>query len=171
MQKGPFIMDIKTKKRKLIVELMEKNPEAQAGGKIVSRAVIALFLLRLFLMIYELVFFSASELDISIISNLLLLPFLLILYMIFDGNKGLSVIPIVSAVIRVVIYFSGSFKQVSAVAGGNAYTAIFLVIMLLQFAVALLVCYASKCQVYFKLMQTVNFQIQKEFLSGGKGRR
>ncbi len=166
-------MDIKTRKKKLINELMEKNPETRKGQKIVSTAVLTVLALRFALMLYEIIFFSVSGIGVSVISNLLLLPLAVILYMVFDGNKGIALIPVVSAVIRAAIYFSGKLEELSAVPGGNVYTAVFLSVMLLQFAISLLVTYASKCQEYFKLMQTVNFQIQKEFLSGrgNNGRR
>ncbi len=164
-------MDIKAKKKKLINELIAKNPECGTGMKIVSRCMLAVFFLRAALLIYEIVFFSAAGLKVSIFSNLLFLPFILILYMIFDGNKGISLIPVISAVVRAAVYFSGSFNEVSEVAGGGAYTGVFLGVMVLQFAICLIVAYASKCQGYFKMMQTVNFQIQKEFLNGNNRRR
>ena len=164
-------MDIKSKKKKLIGELIAENPECGAGMKIVSRCMLAVFFLRALLLVFEIIFFSASGLKVSIVSNLLFLPLIIILYMIFDGNRGIAMIPVISAVIRVAVYFSGGFKDVSAAAGGGAYTGIFLAVMLLQFAICLIVSYATRCQSYFKMMQAVNFRIQKEYLGGNNRHR
>ncbi len=162
-------MTLKQKKKELISKYVHKNEKLAEGQRIVFFSVMAILLLRLAFFIFELVFFSVKGLNIGIISNVLLLPLFFILYMIYDGNKGLSAIPAISAIVRVVVYFSTTFKDVSA-AGGNLYTGLFLGIMLIQFAVCVLVGAASKCQAYFKVMQAINLQIQKEFLGKGKRR-
>ena len=163
-------MDIKARKKALIKEMLEKNPTTAVGRKLVLGAVLAVFLLRAALFVFELVFYSVNELELSVISNLLLLPLFLILYMVYDGNRGISPILAIAAVVRVAIYFSGTVETISKTPYGNAYTAVFLTVMILQFAITILISYASKCQDYFKHIQAVNFQIQKEFM-GSRGAR
>lgn len=165
-------MDIKTRKKNLIDEMKKNDTAAAEGRRIVSASVLAIFFLRTALFVFELIVYSSCELELGVLSNVLLLPLFLILYMIYDGNKGISSIPIISAIIKIAVYFTGDFSQLSDFPLGNAYTAVFLAVMVLQFAIALLVSYASKCQAYFKKIQAINFQIQKEFLSGSnRGKR
>ncbi len=164
-------MDIKTKKKKLIYAQLEKNPDLRRGMKTVSTFVLTVFLLRLAFMLYEIIFFSASGVKIGIVSNLLILPLLIILYMIFDGNRAFTTIPAISAVVRVAIYFSDGINDLEEIVGANAYTAVFLAVMIIQFSFSLIISYAPNTQKYFSMMQSVNMQLQKEFLSGGNNKR
>ena len=132
-------------------------------------SVLTIFFARLALFIFELAYFPAKGLSVSVLSNILLLPLFLILYMIYDGNKGIASIPALSAVVRIIVYFAATFEDVSE-AGGNLYTGIFIGVMVLQFLVSVLVSAATKCQAYFTVMQKINFQVQKEFLNS-RGRR
>ncbi len=162
-------MNIRSRKKQLIFEKIRSNKKIDAGRRIVLFSVSAILLFRLILFFFELAYFSAKGISVSILSNVLLLPLMLILYMIYDGNKGIASIPAISAVIRIVVYFSSTHAQVSE-AGGNLYTGLLIAVMVLQFATSVLVSAASKCQDYFTAMQGINLQIQKEFLNSS-GRR
>ena len=162
-------MTVSQKKHEMKAKYIYTNKKLESGRRTVLFSVLTIFFLRLALFIFELAYFSSKGLDVSVISNVLLLPLFLILYMIYDGNKGIASIPALSAVVRIIVYFAVTFEDVSKV-GGNLYTGIFIGIMVLQFLVSVLVSAATKCQAYFTVMQKINFQIQKEFLSG-RGRK
>ena len=163
-------MDIKTRKKQLINDALSKNAAGVSGRKTVGICAITMILLRLALFIFELVFYSMNGLKLDVISNILLLPFIFGVYMIYDGNKGIAPLLSVAAAIRIACYFLSTYDKLGDASLINAYTAIILAVMVLQFAIALLVSYASGAQEYFKLMQSVNMQIQKEYLAKS-GRR
>ena len=157
-------MTVNQKKQQMKAKYIYSNKKLEAGRKTVLFSVLTIFLARMALFIFELVYFSQKGLSVSVVSNLLLLPLFLILYMIYDGNKGISAVPAISAVVRIIVYFSTIHESVTEV-GGGVYTGILIGVLILQFFVSVLVSAASKCQAYFTVMQKINFQIQKEFLN------
>lgn len=163
-------MTVKEKKKSLIKQEIFADRTASLGMKAVSHTVLSLFLIRTALFVFELIFFSIKDIKLSVISNILLLPFFFILYMIFDGNRGIIAIPEISAVVRVIVYFSTTHKALGAVSFGGAYTGVFLACMVLQFALCILIQNLPACSLYFKKMQGINFKLQKEIMNSGSRR-
>lgn len=158
-------MTVNQRKRELKAKYIDNNPALTQGRRTVLISMLIIFFARIAFFIFELVYFSQKGLSVSVISNLLLLPLCLILYMIYDGNKGLSAVPAISAIVRIIVYFSVTHKAVLAV-GGGLYTGILIGVMVIQFLVCVLVSSASRCQAYYKVVQRINLAVQKEFISG-----
>ena len=162
-------MTVNQRKHELKEKYITPNKTLADGRRAVLIAVLLIFFARISLFIFELAYFSAKGISVSVISNLLLLPLCLILYMVYDGNKGLTSIISLAAVVRIIVYFATMQDEVAA-AGGGGYTGIFIGIMVLQFLASVIVAVPAKCQAYFKVIQKINLAVQKEFL-GKTGRR
>lgn len=160
-------MNVKVRKKQLIEERILRSPSLDKGRRTVLYSVLILALLRIALFIIELSYVSAGGVKISVLSHILLLPMLFILYMIYDGNKGISSVPAISAIVRAIVYFSTVHDEVIE-AGLGLYTGLFLGVMLLQFAMSVLVSAATVCQAYFKEREAINLQLRKEMLGGGR---
>ena len=162
-------MTVNQRKRELKEKYITPNKILRDGRQAVLISVLLILFARISLFIFELVFFAAKGLSVSVISNLLLLPLCLILYMIYDGNKGITSILSISAIVRIIVYFATTQDAVAA-AGGGIYTGIFIGVMVLQFLVSVIISIPAKSQAYFKVIQKINLAVQKEFL-GKTGRR
>lgn len=156
-------MDIKQRKKQLINERVFKCEAVNRGRRAVSRSVIAIFLLRLVLFILDVALLPAKGIRVGAVSHIFSALLILVLYMIFDGNKGLSAIPAISAIVRALIYFSGIHPEVME-AGLGVYTGVFIAVMLLQFLISVLISSATVAQGYFKVMQEINLQLRKEMI-------
>ena len=162
-------MTVNQRKHELKKKYVDQNEILAAGRRAVLLSVLIIFFARIAFFIFELAFFAAKGITVSIISNLLILPLCLILYMIYDGNKGLSPILSLSAIVRVIVHFATVHDEVIK-AGGGIYTGVLIGIMVLQFLVSVIISVPAKSQAYFKVMQKINLTVQKEFL-GRNGRR
>jgi len=160
--------DVKHKKRELIIERVDGDPAAKRGMKVSRTLLLLLILLRFVLFVIEVSYFSASGLEINVISNLLLLPMLLILYMIHDGNKGLSGVLLVSAAVRVVYLFASVYATLPDGVGRNIYVGAYLFAMAFQFAATLLMTAYAPCVSYFEKMQAINMEIGNLLRTGGQ---
>lgn len=162
-------MTVNQRKHELKKKYVDQNEILAAGRRTVLLSVLIIFFARISFFIFELAFFAAKGITVSIISNLLILPLCLILYMIYDGNKGLSAILSISAIVRVIVHFGTVHEEVMN-AGGGIYTGVLIGVMVLQFLLNVIISVPAKSQAYFKVMQRINLTVQKEFL-GRNGRR
>ena len=166
LQKELFMaFDVKKRKRELIKENIDSVPVANHGRKIAKFSLFAIVLLRFFLFVFEIIYFAQVEAKTSVWSHLLLLPFLLILYMIYDGNKSFVYIPMLSAPIRLVYHFTSVLPSL-AVEGISALTVISLIVFIAQFFVSIVLSAATSCDVYFSAMQKVNLKLRSEMING-----
>ena len=156
-------MDIKQRKKQLINERVFKSAAVNRGRRAVSRSVLAIFFLRLVLFILDVALLPARGIRVGAVSHIFSAILLLVLYMIFDGNRGLTSLLSISAIVRVIVYFSGIHTAVIE-AGLGVYTGIFLAVMLLQFLISVLISSATVSQSYFKVMQEINLQLRKEMI-------
>lgn len=156
-------MDVKQRKKQLINERVFKNAAVMRGRRAVSRCVLAIFFLRLVLFILDVSLLPARGIKAGVASHIFSALLLIVLYMIFDGNKGLSAVLSISAIVRAIVYFSGIHPEVIG-AGLGVYTGIFLAVMLLQFLISVLISSATVAQPYFKEMQEINLQLRKEMI-------
>ena len=156
-------MDIKQRKKQLINERVFKCEAVNRGRRAVSRSVIAIFLLRLVLFILDVALLPTKGIRVGAVSHIFSALLLLVLYMIFDGNKGLTSLISISAIVRVIVYFSGIHTEVIR-AGLGVYTGVFIAVMLLQFLISVLISSATVAQGYFKVMQEINLQLRKEMI-------
>jgi hypothetical protein len=159
--------NIKERKRRLIIERIDSDPIARRGMAVTKATLLILLLLRLILFVFELVYFNASGIKVGIVSNLLLLPMLMIVYMIYDGNKGISGILLIAAVVRVIYLFASVYPTLPVDNGANVYVGVYLFVMAYQFAVTLLMTVYAPSVLYFCKMQAINMELGTELRSGG----
>ena len=159
--------DVKKKKRDMMKERIDTAPVAVRGMKVSRAALLLLLLFRLILFVFETVFFAASGLPFEVVSSLLLIPILIILYMIYDGNKGLAGVLMVSAVVRVVYLFSTLYPTLPVGTGANIYIGVYLFVMAFQFVSVILMTAYAPCVAYFNKMQAINMEVGTMLRTGG----
>ena len=160
-------INIKEKKRRLIIERIDSDPVARRGMKVTRSTLLILLLLRALLFIYELIYCNMVGLEVGLVSNLLLIPMLLIVYMVYDGNRGISGVLMIAAVVRAVNLFSTVYPILPTDTGANVYMGVYLFIMAYQFAVTLLVTAYAPAVAYFAKMQAINMELSA-LLGGGQ---
>ncbi len=158
-------MNIKQRKKELIRQYIHKNPEKLMGMKMTSRLVILLFSVRILLFIYEAIFFGVSRVPFETVSNLLLLPYFVLLYMIFDGNKSMASITFLSAIIRVIYLFSSTFNKLPENTASYVFIGVAIFVYLIQAICSLIINSSKACEIYSSEMKKINIKLQSEFLS------
>lgn len=158
--------DVKHYKRKLIIEQIDTDPVAKRGMAVSRTTLLGLVFLRLALFIFEVIYYSIANVSLNVISTLLLLPMLLIVYMVYDGNKGISSVLMVSAVVRALWLFASVYPTLPEGGGANVYIGIYLAVMAYQFAVTLLMTAYAPAIAYFNKMQTINMQVAAALRGG-----
>ena len=158
--------DVKRYKRKLIIEQIDTDPVAKRGMAVSRTTLLGLVFLRLALFIFEVIYYSIANVSLNVISTLLLLPMLMIVYMVYDGNKGISSVLMVSAVVRALWLFASVYPMLPEGGGANVYIGIYLVVIAYQFAVTLLMTAYAPAIAYFNKMQTINMQVAAALRGG-----
>ena len=158
--------DVKSYKRKLIAERIDTDPVAKRGMTVSRTTLLGLVFLRLALFVFEAIYYSISNISLNAVSTLLLLPMLMIVYMVYDGNKGISSILMISAVVRAVWLFSSVYPTLPAGDGANVYIGVYLAVMAYQFAVTLLMTAYGPCITYFSTMQVINMEVATALRGG-----
>ena len=158
--------DVKRYKRKLIIEQIDTDSIAKRGMAVSRTTLLGLVFLRLALFIFEVIYYSIANVSLNVISTLLLLPMLMIVYMVYDGNKGISSVLMVSAVVRALWLFASVYPTLPEGGGANIYIGIYLVVMAYQFAVTLLMTAYAPAIAYFNKMQTINMQVAAALRGG-----
>ena len=158
--------DVKRYKRKLIIEQIDTDPVTKRGMAVSRTTLLGLVFLRLALFIFEVIYYSIANISLNVISTLLLLPMLMIVYMVYDGNKGISSVLMVSAVVRALWLFASVYPTLPEGGGANVYIGIYLVVMAYQFAVTLLMTAYGPCITYFSTMQVINMQVAAALRGG-----
>ena len=155
-------LTVRDRKKQLVKELVHNNPTAAKGMKVASVSIILIIAVRIALAIYEAVFFTLSGVGISLVSNLLILPGILVLYMVYDGNKALTSVTMISAFIRIIYYFSTVYSTLPETTGTAAYTGVYITVMLFQFLTSIFISENPSCKEYCNIMQRINFRIRSE---------
>ena len=152
-------INIKEKKRTLIIERIDSDPVAKRGMKVTRSTLLILLLLRALLFVYELIYFGIAGLPVRVVSNLLLVPMLLIVYMLFDGNRGVSSVLMIAAVVRSIHLFAAVYPTLPTDAVANVYIGAYLFVMAYQFVVTVLTTAYAPANAYFTKMQSINMEL------------
>lgn len=164
-QKQNYSTGIKSRKKKLIDELINSDPVAKAGKKIAAVCIALIAVTRLALALYEIIYLSVAKVTIQVIPMLLIIPGMLMLYLIYDGNKALSSIISIAAVVRIFYLFIGTFPLLPKNAGAVVFLAVSSAILLLQLITSVIVYINPACDKYFIGVKKINLRVQAEFLS------
>lgn len=160
-------IDVKKRKRELILQNVKRVPLAAKGEKLARILIILMFFLRGALLLFEIIFSSLTETKISVWSHLLFIPFMFIIYMIYDGNKPLVYIPMVSAPGRLIYHFTAVVPTIAS-ESLTALTVISVIILGAQFFFCIFMSASTRCDVYFTAMQKVNIKLRSEMIGGQK---
>lgn len=159
--------NVKLRKRELIEENVKKVPMAARGELLARIFILSMFFARSFLLLFEIIYTASSETVISVWSHVLFIPFILVIYMIYDGNKSFVYIPLVSAPVRLIYHFTAVLPTVTA-EGVSALTIITLIVLALQFFASIVMSVNTRCDVYFTARQKVNIKLRSEMIGGKK---
>lgn len=159
--------NVKHKKRDMIKERIDTDPMLARGMRVSKVALLLLLLLRVILFIVETVYFGASNLKVDVVSNLLLIPMLFILYMIYDGNKGLAGVLAIFAIVRVIYLFSAVYPTLPTDSGAGIFVGLYLFVMAFQFVAIILMTAYTPCVKYFEKMQGINMELGVMLRAGG----
>ena len=160
--------DIKKRKRELIKKNIKSVPLVAGGEKITRVLVIIMLLLRAALLLFEIIYSSVTGTETSIWSHLLFIPFVIVVFMMYDGNKAFVYIPMISAPIRLVYHFSAVLPVILPEGGISAVTIFSLIVLASQFFFSIVLSASTKCDVYFSTMQKINLKLRSEMINGGK---
>ena len=152
-------LNIKQHKRRLIAERIDTDPVAKRGMSVSRLMLLALLFLRGALFVFEIVYYGIVNLEVNAVSNLLLIPLLIMIYMIYDGNKALSAILGISAIVRAVWLFTSVYPALPEGGAANAYIGAYLAVMLYQFIAMVLISVYAPAISYFDKMQTINMEL------------
>ncbi len=159
--------DVKKRKRELISENVKRVKIAAEGEKLARIFVLLTLISRSILLLFEIIYASVTPTVISVWSHILFIPFILIMYMIYDGNKAFVYIPMFSAPIRLVYHFTSVLPTV-ATEGVSALTVVSLIFLAAQFFFCVFMSANTKCDVYFTAMQKINLKLRSEMIGGKK---
>ena len=161
--------DVKKRKRQLITERINKNPKAERGRRQIAAFFLTIVFLRLALLAYKLIYFTAVGVQSGLVSDILLfLGGVIVLYMVTDGNRGLSWVTAISAVVWGVYLFTSVYPLIADKTGAVAYVALFLTALAVQFILSVIMATLPLYDTYFDGMQKINLTIRGEMISGGK---
>ena len=160
--------DVKSRKKQLIRDNINKDKKAERARAQVVWFVVAVILLRIALLVYKLVYFPSVEVTFGITSDvLLLLGGIILLYMVTDGNRGLLWVTAISSVVWCVWCFTSVYPAIAEKPGSVAYMAVFLFVMAVQFILSVIMAAIPFYDTYFDKMQKINLTIRAELISGG----
>ena len=160
-------MTVNQRKHELKKKYVDQNEILAAGRRAVLLSVLIIFFARIAFFIFELAFFAAKGITVSIISNLLILPLCLILYMIYDGNKGLAGVLAISAIVRAIYLFSAVYPTLPTDSGAGIFVGLYLFVMAFQFVAIILMTAYTPCVKYFEKMQAINMELGAMLRAGG----
>ncbi len=156
---------VRERKKELVRERIHKDVQKSRGMRAVGIILIAIMLSRLALFVFELVFFGIAGKEVSVVSNLLIIPLLLIVYMVHDGNRGLMSVTAISAVVRVIYLFAAVYPSLDGVCGGTAFVTAYLTVMALQFILSVVGLSMSNIKAYCDTMREVNLELRSNIIN------
>jgi len=159
--------NVKARKRELINENIKLVPVAAHGAKLAGISILSIVGLRLALLLFEIIYALVIDIKISIWSHLLLLPFFLVLYMLYDGNKSFVYISLFSAPLRLVYHFAAVVPLIASKTV-SPLTVVTVVIFAAQFFISVYLSASTKCDSYFLARQKVNLKLRSEMINGRK---
>lgn len=165
-QSGARPITVKEKKKQLIKERIHSDPHKSRGMRALGIIASSILLSRAALFVYELAYFAYLGRSVGVISNLLLLPLLLILFMVHDGNRGLLSITAVSAVIRIIYLFSSIYPAIEGLRGVGVFVAVYAALMAAQFIASVTALSMPSTDAYSKEMQKINYELRSGLMNG-----
>ncbi len=158
-----MIFDIKARKRQLIAENIDSSSLAKKGRINAKISVLVILITRIAFLVFDCIYLAVINADNNIWLQLLILPLIILLYMIYDGNKAMSYIIMISAAARMIYHFTTIIPALPT-EGITFYTIIYLIVFEIQFALAVFLSASPKCDIYFTAMQKINIKIRSEMI-------
>lgn len=156
---------LRDKKKELIKKRIHSDEKKSNGMRAAGIILAALMLTRVALFVYELIFSALAGLSINVISNLLLLPLLILVYMVHDGNRGLIGVCAASAIVRIIYLFTSVYPTLEGVSGGTAFLCVYLAVMALQFIMSTVVLSMPSIALYCEEMRKINYELRSHIVT------
>lgn len=157
---------VRERKKQLIRERIHKNEEKSRGMRSMGIIAATIMLSRAALFVYELAYFTATDAKINAVSNLLLLPLLLIVYMAHDGNRGLLGVTAISAATRVLFLFVSMYPEIEGKIGAPVFIGVYLTVMAAQFIMSVAAISMPKIGAYCEEMRKINTELRMNLMNG-----
>ncbi len=155
--------DIKKRKKELIQENILSAPFAANGRKRVTISILTILILRFVFLIFDNIYLGVVGGENNIWIQLLILPLILVLYMIYDGNRAMVYTLMISAPLRLIYHFTVILPSLPT-EGVTTYTIIYMTVFEIQFGFAIFMSASSRCETYFTTMQKINLKLRAEML-------
>ena len=155
-------MTVRDRKKQLIGELVDKNADTKRGKKITAGCMAAIAISRILLSVYEIIYFSLLSVPLSFISYALALLGLFVIYMVSDGNNGITYLLTIAGAIRILYLFASQTPLLADGAAKTVYTVIAIFILTAQCILSVVPALNKSCVSYSHAMQKVNLRVQGE---------
>ena len=157
------------KKLRLIAEHLKSNKSAARGKKLIILSLYIIMIIKLFLALFEIPAFIILRAPINVLSFFFILPVAFVLYLISKGAKGFSYVILISAPLRLILYFLMIYESLPECTLTNMYTVLLSGALLLQFFISLFLLVSFDCDTYFSMVQRISIKIHGEELLTQKG--
>ena len=155
-------MTVMQRKKQLIHERVDSNPDAVKGLKITRAITLAIILTRLALTVYDIVFLLNASLPLPVLSYVAFGLGLIVCYLFIDGNRIMGYVLLIAAVVRALYHLASVFPILPEGAASVAFTVITLAVLALQAVLAIIPNVNKKCLCYAVEMQKINYAMQDE---------
>ncbi len=160
--------DLNIRKAALLREYLSENRDARIGHRLISLSLIIIFILRTAITIFEIPVFIIQQKPINLTAILLFVPLLIVLYIINKGAKGFAYVILISAAVRLILYFSLVYVSMPDDTLTLIYSLSLFFTLLLQFLLSLLILLGPKCDLCFTAIQRINIRVHGEILLSQK---
>lgn len=157
-------INVKERKRQLYKALSKTDADIATGKKISGIMLTFIFLLRAALTVCEATFFSIHGQNHNVWTYILFAIGAVMLFMIHDGNRAFAYIIALAGVVHILYHFSSVYEVISTLPGADAYTAISIIVFIIQFILSIIITINSKSKKYLDCMQKINLQLRAEML-------
>ncbi len=167
-QRSSAPVTVRDKKKELIRKRIFTDEIKSRGMSALGIIVTAIMLSRAALFIYELAYYLSLGKSVNIISSILLIPLLLILYMVRDGNRGLVSITAISSIVRIIYLFVSMYPDLRASGGALVFVAVYAAVMAVQFILSVVALSMPSADAYSKEMQKINMEMRTIIMQNRK---
>lgn len=157
---------LKEKKKELLEVAMEKNPDVAVGKKIVGAVALIWFAIRLLLEVAEIgCAVSIDGFTVSPMNIVMLVVIGLFVWVIYQGNRAMCVLPIIGGVMMVAQTFLLSLYSVLGpdyYMIARLYSLLFIIAAYGQVLLMVFLLADKKCRAYFDTALSINKELQEE---------
>ena len=144
-------------------EHLRENPTARSGFLLLRSSMLLLLALRLAFTVFEAIYFIIAGTPINLFGTAFLLPFLLIIYIIYNGQKLFGYFLLGGSVIRLIFFYATVYEKLPAAPLREVYSVTLFAVLIIQFILSLLYIFNSRCDSYFIAYHRINLRVSGEY--------